>query len=80
MQNWHETNGFFDETNKNNNVDAEILGGGVVLFRNAINLDWDWCTSFSTNGVNSEFGTSYTPVLGDDGEIKHYLNRSLYAF
>lgn len=69
-----------EQINANNNVTAEILGGGVILFRNAIELDWEWCDSFCTNGVMSEFASSYTPVFDNNGEIKHYLNRSLYAF
>jgi len=69
-----------EHINANNNVTAEILGSGVILFRNAIELDWEWCDLFCTNGVMSEFASSYTPVFDNNGKIKHYLNRSLYAF
>lgn len=66
--------------NKFNDVEAELLGGGVVLFRNAIETDWEWCLDFSKKGIDKEFNEMYTPVFDDNNNITHFLNRSLYEF
>lgn len=66
--------------NKFNDVEAEMLGGGVVLFRNAIEIDWEWCLDFSKRGIAKEFDEMYTPVFDENKNITHFLNKSLYEF
>lgn len=56
------------------------LGGGVVLFENVFNLDWDWMRAFCHETLMQEREKQYTPgkdpITGEDG----YINRSGYFF
>lgn len=56
------------------------LGGGVVLFENVFELDWDWMRSFCHDTLMAEREKQYTPgvdpITGEDG----YINRSGYFF
>lgn len=59
---------------------GEHLGGGVVLFRNAFSIDWDWMRGFCQETLSKERSMMYTegvdPITGKSG----YINRSGYFF
>ncbi|CAB4156801.1 Oxoglutarate/iron-dependent dioxygenase [uncultured Caudovirales phage] len=56
------------------------LGGGVVLYKDAFNLDWDWMRNFCQDTLLEERKSMYTPgadpITGEDG----YINKSNYFF
>jgi len=56
------------------------LGGGVVLFEQVFDLDWDWMRTYCKDVLQRERATMYEPgidpITGDDG----YINRSGYFF
>ena len=58
----------------------EHLGGGVVLFEDAFDLDWDWMRSYSYDTCLKEKADMYEegvdPLTGVDG----YINKSGYFF
>jgi len=59
---------------------GEHLGGGVVLYKNAFELDWDWMRSYCKETLQKERDTMYEPgvdpITGEEG----YINRSKYFF
>jgi predicted 2-oxoglutarate/Fe(II)-dependent dioxygenase YbiX len=63
-----------------NDVEGEDLGGGVVLFRSAINFDPDYAFDLCNEIVSREKAAMYT--LGQDPETGEeiYINRSGYFF
>ena len=63
-----------------NDVKAEHLGGGVVVFRNAINLDWEYANKISKEIVDREMGDMYQPAINPDNGLEEYVNRSGYFF
>ena len=63
-----------------NDVEAEHLGGGVVVFRNAINLDWEYANKISKEIVDREMGDMYQPAINPDNGLEEYVNRSGYFF
>ena len=56
------------------------LGGGVVLYKDAFNLDWDWMRSFCRETLEKERTGMYQPgqdpITGEHG----YINKSGYFF
>jgi hypothetical protein len=56
------------------------LGGGVVMYKDAFNLDWDWMRNFCQDTLLEERKSMYTPgadpITGEDG----YINKSNYFF
>lgn len=56
------------------------LGGGVVLFRQAFTIDWDWMRDFCWSTLEKERSSMYTegvdPLTGQEG----FINRSGYFF
>jgi hypothetical protein len=56
------------------------LGGGVVLYKDAFNLDWDWMRNFCQDTLLEERKSMYAPgvdpITGEDG----YINKSNYFF
>jgi hypothetical protein len=56
------------------------LGGGVVLFEQVFDLDWEWMRDYCKTVLQQERDTMYTPgvdpITGEDG----YINRSGYFF
>lgn len=64
----------------NNNVKAKHLGGGVVLFESAIDLDWDYVREFSRDAINKEKEDMYTPTVDPETGDEIYLNKSGYFF
>jgi hypothetical protein len=63
-----------------NDVKAEHLGGGVVVFRNAIDLDWDYVNRISKEIVDREMDDMYRPAINPDNGLEEYINRSGYFF
>ena len=63
-----------------NDVKAEHLGGGVVVFRDAINLDWEYANKISKEIVDREMGDMYQPAINPDNGLEEYVNRSGYFF
>lgn len=64
----------------NNNVEAEHLGGGVVLFRNAISFDVAWAVQFAEEQISKEREEMYTKAVDPETGEPAYLNRSGYYF
>ena len=62
------------------NLEGEDLGGGVILYRNAVELDWDFIREFSHKSAEKELAEMYTPgndpITGEEG----YINRNGYFF
>jgi hypothetical protein len=63
-----------------NDAEAEHLGGGVVVFRNAISLDWEYVNRISKEIVDREMGDMYQPAINPDNGLEEYVNRSGYFF
>jgi hypothetical protein len=63
-----------------NDVNAEHLGGGVVLFRNCIDLDWDWVQSKVEGFIEDEWNEMYKPGIDPETGQEIYVNRSGYFF
>jgi hypothetical protein len=64
----------------NNNVEAEHLGGGVVLFRNAISFDVAWAVQFAEEQISKEREEMYTKAVDPETGEPAYLNKSGYYF
>jgi hypothetical protein len=64
----------------NNNVEAEHLGGGVVLFRNAISFDVAWAVQFAEEQISKEREEMYTKAVDPETGEPAYLNQSGYYF
>ena len=62
------------------NVEAEHLGGGVVVFRNAIEFDSKWVTDFAEAQISKERAEMYTPTINPETGEPAFLNRSGYIF
>ena len=64
----------------NMSLDAEVLGSGVVLYRKAVELDWDFIRDFSKESAEKELASMYTPgkdpISGEEG----FINRNGYFF
>ena len=65
---------------KFNDVDAKHLGGGVVLFESAIDIDWDYIREFSRDAINKEKQEMYVPAVDPETGDEIYLNKSGYFF
>lgn len=63
-----------------NDVKAQHLGGGVILFENAINLDWKKVISKSSNLIQQEWEDMYKPALDPETGQEVYINKSGYFF
>jgi hypothetical protein len=61
-------------------LDAEVLGPGVILYRNAVDLDWDFVRDFADESADKEMAEMYTPgtdpISGEEG----FINRNGYFF
>jgi len=65
---------------KFNNPPAKHLGGGVVLFENAISFDVNWACSFAERQVSLEREQMYTEAVDPETGKMAYLNKSGYYF
>lgn len=63
-----------------NDAKAEHLGGGVVVFRNAVSIDWAFANNISKEIVNREVAEMYSPAINPDSGQEEYVNRSGYFF
>lgn len=63
-----------------NNVKAKHLGGGVVLFENTLELDWDWMFNFCKEIVDKESAEMYTLTTHPHTGEPAYVNKSGYYF
>lgn len=63
-----------------NNVPARHLGGGVILFEQAINVDWEKIVSASKNLVDAERSAMYEETVDPESGRPAYRNRSGYLF
>ena len=63
-----------------NNVKAEHLGGGVVVFRSAVSIDWNFANNISKEIVDREVSEMYSPAINPDSGQEEYINRSGYFF
>jgi hypothetical protein len=63
-----------------NNVEADHLGGGVIVFRSALELDWDYILNFSRNAINKEKDEMYQPAVNPETGVECYINKSGYFF
>lgn len=65
---------------KDNNVDAVHLGNGVVLFSNALNMDWDWVRDTTSSLIAAEWADMYTPGIDPETNEEIYVNKSGYFY
>lgn len=65
---------------KFNDVEPTHLGGGVVVFRGAIDLDWEYANQISKEIVDREMADMYHPAINPDTGVEEYVNRSGYFF
>jgi len=63
-----------------NDVKPTHLGGGVVVFRDAIDTDWEYANRISKEIVDREMGDMYQPAINPDNGLEEYVNRSGYFF
>jgi hypothetical protein len=64
----------------NNNIEGKNLGGGVVLFENAINFDADEVFDLCEEIVTRERNAMYKPGVDPETGEEIYINRSGYFF
>ena len=62
------------------NVEAEHLGGGVVVFKGAIEFDSKWVTDFAEAQISKERAEMYTPTTNPETGEPAFLNKSGYIF
>jgi len=63
-----------------NKVDPKNLGGGVVLFENCIQLDWDYLIKKSDQLIQEEWSDMYSPGIDPETGEEIYVNKSGYFF
>lgn len=63
-----------------NKVQPKHLGGGVVLFENALELDWDLLISKSQDLIEEEWGNMYESAIDPENGEEIYINKSGYFF
>lgn len=68
------------ETMKFNGINAKHLGGGVVVFENAVTLDWDAVREFSELAVTRERDAMYTEGVDPETGRPCFINKSGYIF
>ena len=63
-----------------NDVAPEHLGGGVIVFRDAITFDFDWACEFAENAVSAERNDMYKEAIDPESGRPGFLNKSGYFF
>jgi hypothetical protein len=63
-----------------NDVEPIHLGGGVVLFENAISFDSDWVVGFAEEQISKERASMYSPTTDPETGKPAYINKSGYLF
>jgi len=61
-------------------VEPIHLGGGIVLFENAIDLDWDHVFNISKEFVDEEWSRMYSPAVDPESGKDVYVNKSGYLY
>lgn len=64
----------------NNDVGAEDLGNGVILFPEAISLDWKELIQNAKDAIREEWSMMYSPAQDPETGQSAYINRSGYFF
>lgn len=62
------------------NIESISLGGGVIVFKNAINLDWKYVYNLSLDLINEEHLEMYMPGVDPETGNDVYFNKSGYIF
>lgn len=65
---------------KFNDAPAKHLGNGVVLFENAIEMDWDYIILLSSKLIEEEWSSMYTPAVHPETGEQQFVNRSGFFF
>lgn len=65
---------------KFNNAPLKHLGGGVVLFQEAITVDWNELISISSRLIEEEWSSMYSPAIHPETGEHQYVNRSGFFF
>jgi hypothetical protein len=63
-----------------NDVDAEHLGGGIIVFRRAVSFDSQWAVEFAEQQISTERAEMYTSTIDPETGNPAYLNKSGYVF
>jgi len=63
-----------------NDVEAKHLGGGVLLFERAIEMEWDYLLSTSSKLIEKEVSEMYKPGINPETNEEVYINKSGYFF
>ncbi len=63
-----------------NDVDPVHLGGGVVLFPNAVSYDFQWAYNIFCNALDEEFAFMYKEHIDPETGEEVYINKSGYLF
>lgn len=59
---------------------AQHLGNGIVLFENAIELEWDWVRKTVDEFIQDEWNEMYKPGIDPETNEEIYVNKSGYFF
>jgi hypothetical protein len=65
---------------RDNNIEGQNLGGGVVIFRSAIDLDWSYTFDLCTEVIEREKALMYAPGFDPETGKEVYINKSGYFF
>lgn len=63
-----------------NDVEPEHLGGGVVVFRKAVDYDFDWTFNIFCRSLDEEHAEMYRPGKDPETGESIYINKSGYLF
>jgi len=63
-----------------NDVEPIHLGGGVVLFENAISFNSEWVVGFAEEQISKERASMYEPTTDPETGKPAYINKSGYLF
>jgi len=63
-----------------NDVEPKHLGGGVLLFEKAIDMDWDYIISQSASLIDKEISEMYKTGIDPETNEEVYVNKSGYLF
>jgi len=63
-----------------NDVEAQHLGGGVVLFSGAISFDSEWAIEFAEKQVSKERAQMYDEAIDPETGSPAFINKSGYYF
>ena len=67
-------------TIEHNDSAMDHLGSGVCIFRNAINLDWEWLYQTAKRLVDEDVADMYAPTVHPETGKPALINKSGYIF